>query len=84
MDWNDILTLVIAIDTILKLPALPVGGYFLWRWWRGRKRVEREEPLLSSRPNDTMLPLASGNGGVVVTTTGQPVQWIGYEERKPE
>ena len=81
MDWNDILTLVIAIDTILKLPALPVGGYFLWRWWQKRHRVE---PGTFTVPTEQIMQI-DGNG-VGLSTTGEEldIRWVGYGEREPE
>ena len=79
MDWNDILTLVIAIDTILKLPALPVGGYFLWRWWQRRKRVGAA-PLVHPEQ-----PVQAESGVETVTTTNaEGTAWIGYGEREAE
>ena len=81
MDWNDILTLVIAIDTIVKLPALPVGGYFLWRWWQRRSRAE---PGTFTVPTEQIVQI-DGNG-VGLSTTGEEldIRWVGYGEREPE
>ena len=80
MDWNDILTLVIAIDTILKLPALPVGGYFLWRWWQRRKRVSSRGPLV--HPEQPVQ--AESSVETVTTTNAEGTTWVGYGEREPE
>ena len=80
MDWNDILTLVIAIDTILKLPALPVGGYFLWRWWRGQKRLSSRGPLV--HPEQPVQ--AESSVETVTTTNAEGTTWVGYGEREPE
>ena len=81
MDWNDILTLVIAIDTIVKLPALPVGGYFLWRWWGRRKRVGAGTFTV---PTEQIVQI-DGNG-VGLSTTGEEldIRWVGYGEREAE
>ena len=83
MDWNDVLTLANTSETIM---VYGIAAYlFLSRvlvaW---QKRGEREEPLLSSRPNDTMQSIAGKAVGV--TTTGEDVgiQWVGYGEREPE
>ena len=80
MDWNDILTLVIAIDTIVKLPALPVGGYFLWRWWMRRKRLSSRGPLV--HPEQPVQ--AESSVETVTTTNAEGTAWIGYGEREPE
>ena len=37
MDWNDVLTLVIAADTMLNAKVALVG-WLLWRWWSGRRK----------------------------------------------
>ena len=78
MDWNDTVTLGILVDTILNNKLL-VAGYFLWRWWQRRKRVD--SGTFTVHPEQPV----QANGEVVgVTTTGPPVQWIGYGEREPE
>ena len=80
MDWNDILTLVIAIDTIVKLPELPVGAYLLWRWWQKRKRLS-----LRGLPVHPEQPVQAESGVETVTTTNaEGTTWVGYGEREPE
>ena len=84
MDWNDTVTLGILADTILNTKLL-VAGYFLWRWWQRRKRVDSGTfTVHPEQPRRTMQSIAGKAVGV--TTTGEDVgiQWIGYEERKPE
>ena len=49
MDWNDTVTLLILVDTILNAKLL-VAGYFLWRWWQRRQRLSSRGPLV--HPNN--------------------------------
>ncbi|KKM26161.1 hypothetical protein LCGC14_1587490 [marine sediment metagenome] len=37
MDWNDILTLFIAADTLLN-PKLALLGWLVWRLWKRREK----------------------------------------------
>ena len=78
MDWNDTVTLLILADTILNAKLL-VAGYFLWRWWRGRKRVGAA-PLVHPEQ-----PVQAESGVETVTTTNaEGTTWVGYGEREPE
>ena len=36
MDWNDTLTVLIAIDTLLNAKLIFIA-WFVMRWWRRRK-----------------------------------------------
>ena len=36
MNWNDVLTLVIAADTLLN-PKVALVAWLLWRWWSKEK-----------------------------------------------
>ena len=68
MDWNDTVTLGILADTILKLPALPVGGYFLWRWWQRRKRG-----MITIHPTDTVQRIHGSDAAI---------RWVGYVKKE--
>lgn len=39
MDWNDLLTILIAGDTVFNAKLI-LGGWFIARWWRKRHRGE--------------------------------------------
>lgn len=41
MDWNDVLTIIMAVDTALN-PKLLIPAWFGWQWWRRRKRHAQE------------------------------------------
>ena len=80
MDWNDTITLLILADTVLNAKLL-VGGYFLWRWWQKRHRVE---PGTFTVPTEQIVQI-DGNG-VGLSTTGEEldIRWVGYGEREPK
>ena len=79
MDWNDTVTLLILVDTILNAKLL-VAGYFLWRWWQRRKRVSSRGPLV--HPEQPVQ--AESSVETVTTTNAEGTTWVGYGEREPE
>lgn len=53
MDWNDVLTIILAVDTALN-PKLLIPAWFGWRWWDRRKRraQEGQDAVAQAGPED--------------------------------
>ena len=51
MDWNDTLTLLIAIDTALNVKLI-AGVWFFLRWWRKRHAQEGQDAVGSAGAED--------------------------------
>lgn len=51
MDWNDTLTILIAVDTLLNVKLL-IGAWFAVRWWRNRHAQEGQSAVGSARQED--------------------------------